>query len=312
MSRELRLSIGRAQSVLLSSRELRRLRLISDQSAQLVYYYKICAEQGKHGKGWGGRRYQKFSAEKMVELGMLIFAILQKNPTTPPRTILSVLQKSFNIPLSPSMFFRLLRSWGLTFKKPVLQQIVSHVLVVVLLFSFLQAKFRPSNVQKTILFRLSIVQIDPQKIKYLDESHFVPSNLWRRMAIGPIGQRVFIVNQTELNAPRVTMSLATSIAEGPLFHAVVTTSTNSASNFFRVVLELVRVGFVGAGDVLIIDNAPIHVDAEMLSCLVDLAEQIGFCIRRQPFYSPEFNAWSVPQSTINNQQSTTSTINNQQ
>ena len=137
------------------------------------------------------------------------------------------------------------------------------------------------------------MQVNPERIKYVDECHFVAKSLWRRLALGPVNERVFVVRNNLMNSmPRGSLSLATSISGfGPLFSACFNTESNSSDHFFAWFLDLVRTQFVAPGDVLIMDNAPIHTQADMLSILLDLCENIGIFIRFQPMYSPEYNAW---------------------
>lgn len=58
-----------------------------------------------------------------------------------------------------------------------------------------------------------IPTVDPTKVKYIYECHFVSSELFRTRAIGPVGERVMTVSNEALDGNlRLTMTLCTSLA----------------------------------------------------------------------------------------------------
>ena len=154
-------------------------------------------------------------------------------------------------------------------KAMVVQQLVS-----ILNFSsfspYSQGKFTHENISRTIAFKLGVLQIDPQRLKYLDQCHFISKTLWRKLVLSPVNERVFAVRDNTLDtAGRGSLSLATSISQpGPMFNACFNTDANSSDHFFRWFLELIRTGFVRSGDT--VGMAPIHVQPNTLGAILDL------------------------------------------
>ena len=114
--------------------------------------------------------------------------------------------------------------------------------------------------------------VDPRRVKYIDESHFVSADLYRSHAVGPIGERVMTVSNEALDGnQRLTMTLCTSLAGlgecldhgvafEPRHHPVwanVTYGGNTASNFAHTIFSMVESGFIAAGDIIILDNAKV-------------------------------------------------------
>ena len=192
--------------------------------------------------------------------------------------------------------------------------------------AFNQKKFSISNIQRYVDFMVFIPTVDPTKVKYLDECHFVSSELFRTRAIGPIGERVMTVSNEALDGNlRLTMTLCTSLAGltsddmapvGERHHPVwanVTYGGNTAVNFAHTIFEMVSAGYLCEGDVIILDNAKvrysiyacstqlettltifnifqIHTHAEVLPIIREVLDALGVTMYFQPCYSPEFNA----------------------
>ncbi len=78
---------------------------------------------------------------------------------------------------------------------------------------------------------------------------------------------------------------------GQKFHAVLNPAANNSKNFLRWFLDMVASGFLSSGDVVIMDSAPIHVEANTLAAILEVCDSLQLVVRYQPFYSPEFNAW---------------------
>jgi hypothetical protein len=133
--------------------------------------------------------------------------------------------------------------------------------IVIILFLWLfahenlaQAKFNPENMARYIDFLFLIATIVPERVKYFDEAHFVSSSLYRKKALGPIGKRIFVINNMMQGNLRFTLSLATTISvDWPCTtFASVTTEANTAVNFAHTVMKMLTEGFLQRGDVLVI------------------------------------------------------------
>jgi hypothetical protein len=117
-----------------------------------------------------------------------------------------------------------------------------------------------------------IVTVDPRRLKYIDECHFISEKLHRQMAPGPRAQRVFAVRDEILQgAERLTLTLCTSLkglgvdydpenvrsGDHHTCWANITHGGNTAVNFGLTILRLIQSGFLVPGDILVLDNAAV-------------------------------------------------------
>ncbi len=155
----------------------------------------------------------------------------------------------------------------------------------------MKAKFSPKNTLRYVSFLSLIVTLDPRRIKYLDESHFVSKDLVRVKAVSHVGTRVQVIRNSMMDGnARFTLTLATSIkkSESTSF-ACMTNDKNDGALFYQVICSMVTAGFLVRGDFLVMDNAPVHTNAEVLSIVIELLASVGVTLYLLPTYSPELN-----------------------
>ncbi len=106
-----------------------------------------------------------------------------------------------------------------------------------------------------------IVTLDPTRLKFLDESHFIPKSLVQRRGVGPCGKRIIVVRDTMVeNEERFTLTICTSIApEDAPVTAAVTNGKNDSAMFFNFCLNLLHQRYLKPGDMLILDNSRVWV-----------------------------------------------------
>ncbi len=145
--------------------------------------------------------------------------------------------------------------------------------IVVSCDSVSQNKFSDENIIRYGEYLLAIAEVDPKRVKYLDECHFVSSSLHRQRALGPVGNRVFVIDDNQMDGNlRFTLTLCTSIqSPDNMFWVRATTEKNNAANFGAIVLEMLQANFLQRGDVLVMDNSPVSSDIE---CLIELFKVI--------------------------------------
>ena len=65
--------------------------------------------------------------------------------------------------------------------------------------------------------------------------------------------------------------------------------SNTAADFLKFVLELLRSGFLSAGDVFIVDNSSVHYAESIREEIDDLLESYSVRMLFLPSYCPELN-----------------------
>lgn len=150
-------------------------------------------------------------------------------------------------------------------------------------------KFSLHNMQYWAEFTSLVTEIDWRRLKFMDESHCVSKDLGRSKRCGPTGKPLRVFDDFP-NQTRVTLSVLTAVDQphAPLFYSI-TQDINDRWSFFDFVMDAIAAGYIGPGDMLVVDNAPIHVADNMLSILIDALQVIGAHFVRLPAYSPELN-----------------------
>jgi len=152
-----------------------------------------------------------------------------------------------------------------------------------------QNKFAPNNVQYWGEFASLVPEIDWRRLKFMDESHCVSKDLSRSKRCSPVGKTLRVFDEFP-NETRLTLSVLTAVDKprAPLFYSI-TADINDRWSFFTFVMDAIDAGYIGAGDILVVDNAPIHVANNMLTVLLDAMQAVGANFVRLPAYSPELN-----------------------
>jgi hypothetical protein len=150
-------------------------------------------------------------------------------------------------------------------------------------------KFTGSNMQYWAEFASLVTDIDWRRLKFMDESHCVSKDLSRSKRCGPVGKPLRVFDSFP-NQTRLTLTVLTAVdkPQAPVFYSL-TPDINDRWSFFTFVMDAIDAGYIGAGDMLVLDNAPIHVADNMLTILLDALRAIGADFVRLPAYSPELN-----------------------
>ncbi len=123
---------------------------------------------------------------------------------------------------------------------------------------FLQQKYTDRNIACYLEHMFRIIQVDPMRLHFVDESHFVSSSLYRQLAVGPINKRVLVCRANRSDGERLTCTCITSIRTDQCTTWVTATrGANTAVNFIENILDAVEEGFIRAGSIIILDNAKV-------------------------------------------------------
>lgn len=94
-------------------------------SRQRLYYWKQKAVKPSiHSKGWGGRRYVKYTEEQEALISDVICKQMVSQPCSTIKDYLAVLN-DHNFVVGRTWLARLFKSWRWSWKKPLFQQPVS-------------------------------------------------------------------------------------------------------------------------------------------------------------------------------------------
>ena len=123
----------------------------------------------------------------------------------------------------------------------------------------------------------------------MDESHFCSPKVAAQKRVGPTGKELIVVeNATSETSLSLTLLLSLENHNSPIFFEL-REHSNDRWDFFNFIVEAIHNGYIGNGDLLLLDNARIHTAQEIYHLLLDVLESAGAQLVRLPTYSPEFN-----------------------
>jgi len=129
---------------------------------------------------------------------------------------------------------------------------------------------------------------------------FCSTQTQQKKMLSLVGSDAYVVNNN-LHETNFTLILFTNLKnpERP-FEYTISPDNNSSESMITFIIALVELGVFLPGEILILDNAPIHSSDETLAFISDMRFQ-GYHILFQPAYSPEFNACEFIFNYIKNQ-----------
>lgn len=111
----------------------------------------------------------------------------------------------------------------------------------------------------------------------------------RRRRCGPKGRELPVLDHLPLHAScSLTLLTSCRFVSFP-FLVELRDGTNNRFDFANFVIAAVEQGYIGRGDLLIVDNATIHTANDVLPSLVTLLDALSAHFVCLPTYSPEFN-----------------------
>lgn len=154
-----------------------------------------------------------------------------------------------------------------------------------------KGRFTIENLRYTQAYLDFMQNIDPTKIKFMDESGFKKVTAHRNYGYSERGQRCFEVSRYA-PSPNSTLNLIVGVS-GVLYCTVIEGASNAAE-FINFIAEAVDahtedlMPVLQPGDILVCDNCPIHHNmAEQI--LGDWLHEQGIILVFTPTYSPDFN-----------------------
>jgi hypothetical protein len=133
------------------------------------------------------------------------------------------------------------------------------------------------------------------QLKFIDES----LDLARKRRVGPKGRELIVVDGLPANtrysprlSTRCTIAVSTPTRLLVVLGASVTPLTrlpgsNMQWDFFNFVSGAITEGYIGFGDLVVVDNASVHVGQDMFPYLIEMLDVVSAFLVRLPTYLPE-------------------------
>ena len=122
--------------------------------------------------------------------------------------------------------------------------------------------------------------------------------LFPRRGVGPRGETVYATNTIDLNETIKVFLLTNCTRSPPVFVTMqsgsggsdgVGSGGNNGYDFMNFILTCIRQGALVAGDILVLDNAPIHKRNSIMGMLAAVLRAAQVSLVFLPTYSPELN-----------------------
>jgi len=237
---------------------------IFSESKQVANYWRVKASKVTRPFSWGGARNYRFTLRVEALIRVLIKNLIEKN------VIISldyIKNKILKICLNKWWISVLLKSWGLTFKKPEVRNI---------------NKFSSENIHYWMFFTTWVLNKNVLKLKYLDEVHFEPKSLRLQRGLSPRGSKIVWTNREHLSE-RYSSILITIPAGNPSIFVP------TQHSFLDFIFQSIRDGALCNGDILLMDNSSIHFAKDIHNTLMAMLTSQNIRLEFLPQYSPELN-----------------------
>jgi transposase len=238
------------------------------------YHQKKALDPTFHPGKHGGRRYSQFSPERQAMIELFVWGKLKADPTLRVYDYVTALAVEAGVTVNRWWIDRLFARWGFTWKKPMYKQLL---------------KYTAANIIHTVHYVVSIRDVPLHRLKYLDEASFASRSLRRARALSEKGRPVHITSNNSISETYTVTILTKLDAVEPVVVSNFRTDTNTAEDFLNCVRQLVVEFHLWHGDVLVLDNAPVHCAERFTTELRDLLDAANVKVWFLPKYSPELN-----------------------
>lgn len=119
-------------------------------------------------------------------------------------------------------------------------------------------KYTPENILYYINWVKQCTRLNWYKAKFLDESHFVDKDLYKRRVVGPRNTASHRIRPGRLD-DSFSLTLLLDLAHPKVpFYFNVRYKSNTESDYYHTLVEAIQTGHLETGDILIVDNASVH------------------------------------------------------
>jgi len=257
--------------------------LFQISKSMVKYWKKKYNDPTFHNGTWGGFRWSKFKLDEELKILRLSIEYIKEQSL---KGIYLNVNHILNYLNTSGIFSQIIKkTWlknrffnlGWRWRQSSINQI---------------EKFSDYNINRYLLWinwmnSLSVEEI--RKIKFMDESHFQPYKTKGPKMLCFEKERPVKIGQNLLEK-NFTLTLMTSLSDSEIPFCWNLTDKNRTSYDFCIFLKkCYDSGFLKQGDILIMDNAPIHQSNDVIDFLDTFVSITDVKIYFQPTYSPELN-----------------------
>lgn len=221
----------------------------------------------------GGYRHRKLTPTDQA----LLFYLAKAFPQTKLAEFSAALKLYTGTCVSPATICVLFRSWGWSYHAVEYKQ---------------QLKYTATNIKRYFEHMLAMPSIVQRhgmgNIKFLDEVHFVSKEMDKRTGVGPRGKKIYVRRWTDIKET-FTMTLMTIPNRSIPVAAEIRRGSNTQFDYALFLADCMSTGALTRGDVLVIDNASVHVGRATFELICTTLQRIGVKLLLLPMYSPELN-----------------------
>jgi len=163
---------------------------------------------------------------------------------------------------------RIFKSWRWSYRIPERKQLL---------------KYTKANILYYGTYITSIYNIPWERLKFVDEAHFISKDLHRRRAIGLKGSRTHVVVKDGLINTSLSLTIMTSLSntEQPIVCSA-RNNSNTEVDFAGFILYCIQDGHLQRGDLLVMDNASVHLGAGTIISVLYVCKEVGVRITFLP------------------------------
>jgi transposase len=251
---------------------------LNNTSRGRVYYWvRKATKKDFHSGQWGGLKHSTFSNNELSQLHKKIICYLKNNSGCKSlKEIQTYISNIYQRDVSKSVISRILQTLGWSWKIPTIFQ--TH-------------KYRQENIIKYVEYLLEIQKIDITKLKFMDESHIIRSDINQKKVLGLVNQRVYL-SQNTLNRSHATIILLLNLNPMDPIYINYLEENNNQWSFLDFIFQAIAFNHLKSGDYLILDNVSIHSGEDSYESLKLLLDTNNIKLRYLSTYSPELNTVS--------------------
>jgi hypothetical protein len=152
-------------------------------------------------------------------------------------------------------------------------------------------KFTDENFSRTLNYISLISGMDSQRVKFADEKHLRGVELFNKKSRRDpdTGKSEGVIVSTDYRNVYNITGFCCVDALTPCFHFEITQDTNDAISFSVAVENAINGGFLRRGDILVLDNAAIHVRGYNRDLKSWLWQEFNITLVLLPTRSPQYN-----------------------
>jgi len=247
------------------------------QRSNVCYWRDKHNDPTLHSGSHGGYRGRRWPNEEYIRLQHALFQAIKRDVQLNLSELRVALQKTGINPIpSISWIQRMLKSWGYSYKIPI---------------PFQYRKYSLENIEYYVSFVEMMRQVHWDRVMFYDEARFISRELQRNRVISLRGERVHTIQMGNIREAYSMLAATTLNTDEP--HPLLFTlaqGNQNARTYFTFLEELIELGHLRRGMVLVMDNHRMHSALGIRNELHNLLELHGIELRFIPLYSPERNA----------------------